>query len=368
MIKMQRGAEEAKPVPLSTQMKRRVTKEPEKDKSDFDGDFGQIISTGSTLLDLSISGGRVHGGGLPGSILVEIFGPNGSGKTVFLSEIAGDILRKGGEVKFDDPEGRLDKPFAAMFGLHLDSENYHRPDTVPQVFEPVRRWKPKNPKVINGYFADSLAALSTDLEMGEKGDKIGMRRAKELSEECRKTCRTLANNNFLMVCSNQVRENIGASEYEVQYKATGGEAIGFYASLRLRTMYPQKIKKTLNSAKDEEKNDDEKKKKKGPERIIGVRVNVEVFKNSIWEPYRQAPVTILYKYGIDDIRENLQFIKEQTKATTYTLDGQSLSPSMDGAIKIIEQDKLEHQLKEEVIDRWEQLEAQFELDRKPKIR
>ena len=76
--------------PLSAQMKRRVVTNVErKPKPEYDGDFGTVISTGSTLLDLAISGGRVHGGGLPGGIFVEAFGPSGSGKTVLLSDREG---------------------------------------------------------------------------------------------------------------------------------------------------------------------------------------------------------------------------------------------------------------------------------------
>src|SRR5690606_20976498 len=127
----------------------------------------KTISTGSTLLDLAISGGRIREGGLVGGILVEIFGQSQSGKTVLLSEIAGDVQRKGGDIRFSDPEARLNKQFAKLFGLEVTPEQYDRPNTVPEVFEPVRHWEP-NPSTkgaISGIFADSLAALSTDLEM-----------------------------------------------------------------------------------------------------------------------------------------------------------------------------------------------------------
>jgi hypothetical protein len=104
-----------------------------------------------------------------------------------------------------------------------------------------------------------------------------------------------------MVASNQVRENQDAGKYGVKYKSTGGFAIGFYASLRLRASNPEKIKI--------------KEKIAGKEvtRVVGVRTEFEVFKSSIWKPYRTAPVTILFDYGIDDVRENLQFIKDFTK-------------------------------------------------------
>jgi recombination protein RecA len=353
---------------LSTQMKRKILIPSTKKVTEYDGDFGTVISTGSTLLDLAISGGRIRGGGLPGGIFVEIFGPSGSGKTVMLSEIAGAVQRQGGEIKFGDPEARLNPQFAKLFGLNLNEDDYSRPDTIPEVFEAVRVWKPKSKKVINGVFADSLAALSTDLEMDNKeGDKMGTRRAKEFSEELRRTCRILAQNNYLMVCSNQVRENIGATEYQIKVSSPGGMALGFYASLRLRAMNPSKIKKVLSS-KDDDDGDEKESKKKGRhnERIVGVRTDIEVFKSSLWKPFHTAPLTILFDYGIDDVRENLQFVKEITKNSVYTLDGEALDKSMDIAIHMIESEKNEEKLRSEVIELWEENEKKFDSNRKPK--
>jgi protein RecA len=343
-----------KPNSLSTQMQRRtvgIPKLPEK----YDGDFGRKISTGSTLLDLAISGGRVRGGGLPGGILVEIFGPSGSGKTVLLSEIAGAIQRQGGEIMFHDPEARLNKQFAKLFDLDTDTMAYSNPDTVPEVFQAVRDWQVKDDSIINGVMADSLAALSTDMEMEAKeGDKMGMRRAKEFSEELRKTCRILTKNNYLMVCSNQVRENLDAGPYGQKFKSPGGEAIGFYSSLRLRTLSPEKIKEKRTIA--------------GKEvfRVSGVKIQVEVFKSSIWKPYRTAPIIILFDYGIDDIRANLQFLKEYSHNTTYTIAGRSLSNKMDDAVKMIEEEHLEEALRQDVILLWNDIEFKFANERKPK--
>jgi len=345
-----------KPTSLGEQMTRKAPGKL-KAKNEYDGDFGTVISTGSTLLNLAISGGRIRGGGLPGGILVEIFGPSGSGKTVLLSEIAGAVQRQGGEIMFHDPEARLNKLFAQLFGLELNDKDYSRPNTVPEVFKAVRAWEPQNIKKINGVMADSLAALSTSMEMEkDEGDKMGMRRAKEFSEELRKTARILTENNYLMVCSNQVRVNADAGPYGQKYRTPGGEAVGFYASLRLRVSTPTKIK--------------EKKSVRGKEevRVSGVEVEIEVFKSSIWKPYHTAPVTILFDYGIDDIRQNLQFIKDHSKSSMYTLGGETLSKSMSDAIAIVEEDHLQEELREEVIDLWEMIEKQFKSKREPKIR
>lgn len=347
---------------LTKQMKRTVVnnKADVKAKSKYDGNIEKMISTGSTLLDLAISGGRVRGGGIPGGILVEVFGPNGAGKTVLLCEIAGAIQRQGGEIMFHDPEARLNKQFAQIFDLNTEDINYTTPDTIPQVFQAINKWEPQSTKKINGIITDSLAALSTDMEMeNDEGDKMGMRRAKEFSENLRKTCRIITKNNLLMVCSNQIRQNLDAGPYGQKYSTPGGEAIGFYASLRLRFQKPEKIKI--------------KQKIAGKEtfRVIGVEVQVEVFKSSIWKPYRTAPLYILFDYGIDDIRSNLQFLKDHTKTTQYCIGGEPLSNSMEDAIKLVEKDKtLIKQLREEVIDLWEEIEEKFaeKTVREPKLR
>jgi recombination protein RecA len=341
---------------ISAQMKRKV-EEDEKPKrtKKLDGNTEKVISTGSTLLDLSISGGRVKNGGLPGGILVEIFGPSSSGKTVLLCEIAGGVQRAGGAVMFNDPEARLNKQFARMFDLDVDRVEYSTPNTITEVFKPIREWEPKpsKPGAINGVFADSLAALSTDMEMEEK-DAYGMRRAKEFSEELRKTCRILTEENLLMVCSNQIRTNVDAGPYAQKYVSPGGKAIEFYSSLRLRMLGVEKIKrKTTVSGKE-------------VTRIIGVKSDIEIAKSSVWKPFHQSTITILFDYGIDDVRDNLQFVKEHTGQTVYCMGGMKLSKSIDDAIAMIEEDGLENKLKHEVTELWHEIESKFRSERKPK--
>lgn len=342
---------------LSTQLEDKHKKKIA-DHSKYDG-LSTTISTGSTLLDLAISGGRFKEGGVPLGILVEIFGPSGSGKTVLLSQIAGNIQRAGGKIMFHDPEARLNKQFAKMFGLDTSVIDYTIPNTVPEVFGSVRQWMPavENPEdaPLCGVFADSLAALSTEMEMEkDEGDKMGMRRAKEFSEELRKTCRIITQQNVLMVCSNQIRQNLDAGPYGQKYKSPGGEAIGFYSSLRLRCSNAQKMKvKRKIRGKDHE-------------RILGVKVDVEVFKSSVWKPFHSAEVYIVYDYGIDDIRGNLRFIKTGTSDSIYKIGEQKLGKSLDKAIKTVEEEGLEPLLKEKTIALWNEIESQFVEKRKPK--
>lgn len=338
---------------LSTQVKERSKKAPES-KPEYDGNIGTVISTGSTLLDLAISGGHIRGGGIPSGIMVEIFGPSMSGKTVLLCEIAGAIQRQGGQVMFHDPEARLNQQFAKLFGMDTNEIIYSTPDTIPEVFKSIRGWEPEPEDKVHGAFTDSLAALSTEMEMEDK-DGMGMRRAKEFSEECRKTCRILAKKNLLVVCSNQVRQNVGAGPYEPKTSTPGGVSIGFYCSLRLHCKSTKKIKQEETIVGKEVK------------RIIGVGTQIEVAKNSVWEPFRIAPVTILFKYGIDDIRDSLKFIKTHTRNKVYALNCiGKLSNSIDRAIRHVEEDSLEQALRDEVIDLWLEIESKFKQERKPK--
>jgi len=339
---------------VSDQVKTHAKKPTESENKQYEGDPSKIVSTGSTLLDLAVSGGRVRGGGIPVSILVEIFGPSGTGKTTLLCELAGTVQRKGGEVLFHDPEGRLNKEFAEIFDFNCERATLGMPDTVLQVFQPIREWQPESGGP-NAVFADSLAALSTDAELDDN-DAYGMRRAKEFSEECRKTCRILSQNNWLMVCSNQVRVNVGAGAFQEKYKSPGGEAIPFYSSLRL---------KTRNNGKIEQKRTVKGKEVK---RVIGVSTVVQVYKSSVWKPYREAEVPIIFDYGIDDVRANLQFVKQYTDKTIYGVQDQGLDNSLEKAIAKVEDQDLERELQEETIQVWHELESKFETERKSKRR
>jgi len=342
---------------LSEQLEQKHSRARKQQEIEYDG-TSTVVSTGSTLLDLAISGGRFRAGGIPTGILVEIFGPSGTGKTVFLSQIAGIVQRMGGHVMFHDPEARLNVQFARMFGLDVSSVEYTIPDTVTQVFESVRDWIERvwsehGEDALIGIFADSLTALSTEMEMSD-ADKMGMRRAKEFSEQLRKTCRLVGHHNVLMVCSNQIRQNVDAGPYGERWKAPGGEAIGFYSSLRLRCRSATKLKRKR------------KFRGKAHERVEGVKTTIDIYKSSVWKPYREADVYILYDYGIDDIRGNLAFLKTVEGATTYKLGERNLGRAIEQAIAAVESENLEEELRNAVLETWSMLENEFTQQRKPR--
>ena len=348
--------------PLSEQVEASANKKVERVLS-HDGNLDMITSTGSTLLDLEISGEHIRGGGIPAGILVEIFGKNSTGKTVVLCEIAGNVQRKNGEILFKDPEGRLNKQFSRRFGMNPDEANYSNPDTVPEVFKPIREWKPKNKDIVNGIFADSLAALSTDLET-EKGDKMGMRRAKEFSQECRKTCRIITKNNYLMVCSNQLRatgNTFGPSE-----DATGGNAIPYYSSLRIKMQLKERLTRDIEF--DTGKKDEKSKPVLNTIKTnYGIQVDAFIVKSNFSMAYGIAPLYILGQYGIDDVRANLVWHKQITKSSSYFAGGRGL----EEAIEIVEREEKVIELREAVINFWEKLfklGAKKERERQPKNR
>ena len=337
-------------------MKARVNAPKEK-KAELEGNIEAMTSTGSTLLDLAISGGRVRGGGLPGGILVEIFGPESSGKTVLLCEIAGMVQRNGGEIQFQDPEARLNEQFAQMFDFDTETIEITAPDTVTEVFKDLREWIPQDNGQINGSFTDSLAALSTNLEMDdEEGDKMGMRRAKEFSEQLRKTCRILKSSNTLLVCSNQIRENVDRGSFGQKWKAPGGKGIAFYSSLRLRTSIVGNLSRERTF------------KGKKIKQVYGVLIEVEVVKSSVWKPKRKAQIAIDYDYGVDDIRENLDYLKKTQGHSTYKLGEEDLGKSRGVAIAFVENNKLQNKLRKEVITLWEEIDSLFKVERQKKQR
>lgn len=315
------------------------------------GNFKYMRSTGSTLLDLAISGGRVRGGGIPSGILLEVFGPPSIGKTAVLSEIASSIQNKNGDVLFLDPEARLDKEYSRIYGMSLKGDNYRVPDTVSEVFDLIDSWKPKTKGKIHGVFNDSLAALSTELELGE-GDTMGMRRAKEFSQGTRKVCRMIKKNNWIIACSNQLREGKHGKV------VPGGKAIPFYASLRIELLYikdPFIIKK--KKVRDIEQSE-----------IQGTRILAKVIKNSLDNPYREAYLYIVFRYGIDDIRANLQYLKTNNEGTIYICPNGKKYQRMENAILYVERNNLEEQLRENVIDLWEEIQSAFIVKRKNKMR
>ena len=316
-----------------------------------------IVSTGSTLLNLAILGGRVRGGGIPTGIFVEIYGPEASGKTALLAEIAASTQNQGGEAKYLDVEGRLDREYARIYGMNITEDSITRIETIPQFFESIKEWAPAKGDVANTILADSLAALALEGELVEEDKMAAARRANKFSEGLRKVKAILSQSNRLLVCSNQVRETIETMGFGTKEKAPGGRAIAHYASLRIK----------VSPSFKESKIEYERKYQGVPhKKIVGIMSECTITKSTVDDPYRKAIIPIIFGYGIDDVRGNLVFLKN--KIGSYTVGGKETAKYMEKAIENVEKNNLQEQLKEEVIILWEQIESLFKTERSPKIR
>lgn len=317
--------------------------------------FDRMLSTGSTLLDLSISGRKVRGGGLPRGIMVEVSGVESTGKTAIVGEIISAAKNKDGSAKVCDPEGRFSVEYQKTFGIQLKENEYSRPDTVWEMFDLYDAFKPKGSTGLHIFACDSLAALSTEMEMKNR-DKMGMKRAKDFSEGFRKYARRIADSDGIFLCSNQVRESDG------HLITPGGRAIRFYASLRIQLTRGYPSWKVMRNRKIKLGG-----KEKEHSLQVGVISQARIIKSSIDAPFREAPLYIEFGYGVDDVRANLQWLKDMLGTTTYGL-GNTAAKGLDKAIQKIEDADMEDELRDTVIDTWDELMDNFEIDRKPKRR
>lgn len=281
----------------------------------------------------------------------EIYGPSGSGKTSLLMEICASSQRKGGLAMVRDPESRLDKEYAEIYGVSIaeDFFDYSRPNTVLEMFQDLWGWEPPE-EHINVFGADSIAALSTELEM-EDWDKRGQKQAKDFSQGLRKSARIIGTPNKIIVFTNQLRQG------ELTEVTPGGKALEYYASVRIRVAQKGMIEKTvkLKSGKEIKK-------------VIGIESECYIKKSTVDDPYRRCPLFIIFNYGVDDVRGNLQWYKDMMKDSVYDCaDGKTYN-SMDKAIQYIEENKLQKKLRSLVINLWEEIEAKFEQPRVPKVR
>jgi len=196
--------------------------------------------------------------------------------------------------------------------------------------------------------------------MGMDGkDKRGQARAKAFSQGMTTVAREIPDKTLVLACSNQLRQG-DYGDY-----ATGGNAVKYYSSIRIRMKMTSVYDKERVITKDKEDLDSIA----GTfSKSVGIVTECQVIKNSCDSPYRKAPLVITFHYGIDDIRANLQFNKDVTKGVKYECTDNKSYVAMFDAVRYVEDNSLENSVKERTITLWYKIQKALEVKRKPKIR
>jgi recombination protein RecA len=292
------------------------------------GDFStksvECIPTGSLSLDLAL------GGGLPKGRVIEIYGPESSGKTTLTLHAIAEVQKQGGIAAFIDAEHALDPNYAKRIGVDVDNLLLSQPDSGEQALEIVETLVRSN--AVDIIVIDSVAALVPRAEIeGEMGDSHMGLQARLMSQALRKLTAIISRSNVTVIFINQIRMKIGVM-FGNPETTTGGNALKFYASVRMDIRRIGQIKLG--------------------ESIIGNRTKVKVVKNKIAPPFREAEFDIMYNQGISktadvlDLAVNHQIIDKS--GAWFSYDGTKIGQGRESVKNYLSENP---KIMDEIIDK-----------------
>lgn len=290
----------------------------------------EVISTGSIGLDVALGIG-----GLPKGRVVEIYGPESSGKTTLAIHIIAEAQKKGGMCAFIDAEHAFDSIYAQKLGVDIDNLLISQPDYGEQALEIADRL------ILSGALdvvvIDSVAALVPKSELeGEMGDsKMGLQ-ARLMSQALRKLTATISKTGSCCIFINQLREKIGVM-FGNPETTTGGNALKFYSSVRLDIRRQAQIK--------------------DGDEVVGNHIKVKVVKNKVAPPFRQAEFDIIYGEGISKVGEIIDMGVElgivQKSGSWFSYNNDKLGQGREGVKKLLQDNpelatEIENKIREKI--------------------
>lgn len=290
----------------------------------------ETISSGALTLDLAL------GGGLPKGRVIEIYGPESSGKTTLALHAIAEVQKSGGVAAFVDAEHALDPTYSKALGVDIDNLLVAQPDTGESGLEIVDQLV--RSAAVDIVVVDSVAALTPRAEIeGEMGDtQVGLQ-ARLMSKALRKIAGNIGKSGCTVIFLNQLRQKIGIT-YGNPEVTTGGNALKFYCSVRLDIRRIQTLKKASEGE-------------------YGIRAKVKVAKNKVAPPFRIAEFDIIFGHGISrmgclvDLAEKTDVITR--KGAWYSYNGDNISQGRDNAVRYIEDNpelavEIEQQVREKL--------------------
>ena len=301
------------------------------------------IPTGSLALDAALGIG-----GLPRGRIVEIYGPESSGKTTLALHVLAEAQKRGGEVAFVDAEHALDPVYAEAIGVDIDSMLVSQPDTGEQALDITEALVRSG--ALDVIVVDSVAALTPRAEIeGEMGDSFVGLQARMMSQALRKLAGAVAKTNCIVIFINQLRMKIGVM-YGNPETTTGGNALKFYASVRLDVRKIEAIKNGTT--------------------LIGNRTRVKVVKNKVAPPFREAIFDIMYGEGISKYGELLDIAVEMElvnkSGSWFSVGDERIGQGRDNAKQYIaDHPELANELEAKVREHLSQLQNSRRAAAKP---